>query len=49
MPIANQHDQPAEGGRDVIERALQKQSEPPPKERVEGQKDTPKSGKKDQK
>jgi hypothetical protein len=49
MPSANEHDQPAEGGRDVVERALQKQSEPPPKQRVEGQKDTPKDHKKDEK
>lgn len=49
MPIANQHDQPAEGGRDVVERALQKQSEPPPKQRAEEQKNAPKDGKKDQK
>lgn len=49
MPNPNEHDQPAEGGREVVERALQKQSEPPSKQRVEGQKNTPKDSKKDQK
>jgi hypothetical protein len=49
MPIANQHDQPAEGGRDVVERALQKQSEPPPKPPRDAPKSTPADDKKDQK
>lgn len=31
MPHPNQFDQPAEGGPEVVERALQKQSEPKPK------------------
>ncbi len=30
MPHPNQSDQPAEGGRETVERALQKQSEPKP-------------------
>ncbi len=30
MPHPNQFDQPAEGGPEIVERALQKQSEPKP-------------------
>jgi hypothetical protein len=49
MPNPNAHDQPAEGGSEEVERALQKQSEPPPKPRSEAPKSTPKDGKKDEK
>lgn len=49
MPNPNAHDQPAEGGQEQVERALQKQSEPPPKPRNEAPKSTPKDGKKDHK
>ncbi len=49
MPNPNAHDQPAEGGQEQVEGALQKQSEPPPKPRREAPKSTPKDDKKDQK
>lgn len=48
MPNPNAHDQPAEGGREDVERALQK-SETPLKPRDDKQKNTPHNSKKDQK
>jgi hypothetical protein len=47
MPNPNAHEQPAEGGLEQVERALQKQSEPPPKSRREADKTTPKERKSD--
>jgi hypothetical protein len=49
MRNPNRHEQPAEGGVEQVEGALQKQSEPPPKQRKEPDKSTPKERKTDAK
>lgn len=48
MPNPNRHEQPAEGGVEQVEGALQKQSEPKPQPRKEPNTNTPKERKTDE-
>ncbi len=49
MRKPNEHDQPVEGGEEIIDRALHKQSDAPQKPRRDDTKSTPKNRKKDEK